>query len=146
MSNEIFDVYISVRPTGFSGIWGDSVLPVCIERREFFKKGFKIHEVETIMFINTEPKLWGSAEHGLKLNIISVRVHLTCTWRRPTSFSVSETTTVHWGLADSSHAGIGPPGVPILASAFLLPCPDLLLSYSSSLLQQPSTDTENEVY
>lgn len=42
------------------------------------------------MFINAEPKLWSSAEYGLKKITTLVMVHLTCSWRRPTSFSLCE--------------------------------------------------------
>lgn len=53
------------------------------------------------MFTNAEPKLWSSAEHVLKKITISVSVHLTCSWRRPTSFSICENTTDHCGKAGS---------------------------------------------
>lgn len=46
--------------------------------------------------------------HGLKKIIISARLHLTCSWRRPTSFSMYENPTVHCSLAHSSYADTSP--------------------------------------
>lgn len=120
-------------------MWGGLVLPMCIKRKEFLLKTFKIHQMETITFINVEFKLWSPAEHELKTAIISVRVHLTCSWRRPTSLTLCENTAVLRGQADSSYAGIGPSGIPVVAAACLLPCPKLLPTsaflFCSHLLQ-----------